>query len=103
MSEKNAPSPIGRPLCKKKINLIAATFENDKNPKPETIAHLANILKLSEKRIKIEFARLRAKNKKDQYLEVIKVKIVINSEYFFSTERNSKNYKIFIEPEHIRS
>ena len=73
MSEKNVPSPLGRPLCMKKMNLIHATFENDKNPKPETIAHLSNILKLSEKRIKIEFARLRAKNKKDHYLQVIKV------------------------------
>ena len=70
---ENFPSPLGRPLCKRKRNLIDATFENDNNPKRETIAHLANILQLSEKRIQIEFARLRAKNKKDHYRKAIKV------------------------------
>jgi len=70
---ENFPSPLGRPLCKRKRNLIDATFENDNNPKRETIAHLANILQLSEKRVQIEFARLRAKNKKDHYRKAIKV------------------------------
>ena len=66
---------VGPPLLERKNNLILATFENDKNPNEATIAALANVLHITERRVKVEFARLRANSKKEQYRNVLKVNI----------------------------